>query len=129
MLIVLLTLHKPRNDFNESRFDGGSWSSHSINWKKAAPFWFNPRAILIHRPKAVLTLIHEGLKNRSYPVVDYWCGGHAIRGDAVRELPQGKLLCERCEYEAVRNGLPPADEILGRHIHIGWAKAVQTCCH
>ena len=42
--------------------------------------------------------------------------------------PADKLLCEACERSAVLAGLPSADELAGRHVHIGKIKAVQTCC-
>lgn len=42
--------------------------------------------------------------------------------------PDDKLLCEACERNAVLAGLPSADELAGRHVHLGKIKAVQTCC-
>jgi hypothetical protein len=38
------------------------------------------------------------------------------------------ILCERCETNATRNGLPTADELVGRHVHKGKVVPVVTCC-
>ena len=42
--------------------------------------------------------------------------------------PDDALLCSRCEAVAVEAGLPSADSLAGRHVHLGKCVAVQTCC-
>lgn len=97
-------------------------------WKSSLPFVDNGRAILLHRPREITSYhIHK------YPhlAVHCFCGACftgntkftflAIPGD-------DKLLCRRCEDIAVHNGLPSADEIAGRHIHVGGLVPKQLCC-
>ena len=100
-----------------------------LPWATCAPFVDNSRALLIHRPRAVSTF---NTQKQSHIAVEYWCGNHASGGNKftfLDTLQGGKLLCERCEKEAVLRGLPSADELVGRHVHKGKLIAVRTCCN
>jgi hypothetical protein len=97
-----------------------------VNWKKCVPFFFNPRGVLVHRIRFATTYLNDG-KVRHHSA-HYWCGNTGLRGEFL-ELPlEGQLLCILCEAKAVAFGQPSADQLCGRHIHVGRAKAVQTCC-
>ena len=39
-----------------------------------------------------------------------------------------KLALQQPKRNAVLAGMPPADKLAGRHVHLGRIKAVQTCC-
>lgn len=98
-------------------------------WASCAPFVENSRGVLIHRPRSGATYnIHK------YPhvAVNFWCGMTATSGGKnltfLAAPPEDKILCARCESIARANGLPSADELAGRHVHIGRTVAVMTCC-
>ena len=105
----------------------------TVNWLKAAPFYYNRRGVLYHRVKAASshlevdgTIHHES--------VGYWCGnGCCATNGFFTDLRQGPIdsivVCERCEYMATRAGLPSTDTLALRHIHVGRAKAIRTCCN
>ena len=100
-----------------------------IPWAGCAPFVENSRGTLIHRPRRGSTYnVHPGGPHLG---LEFWCGMHATGGRNFTFLaapPEGRILCERCEAAAVANGLPSADDLAGRHVHIGSTKAVATCC-
>ncbi len=99
-----------------------------VNWKLCLPFVVNPRGILIHRVKRART--HwSGSKEPDHHSFDYWCGnGCSHRGELFAVPPEDKLLCVRCEAVAVAAGEKPADELAGRHVHIGELRAKRLCC-
>lgn len=101
---------------------------HSIMpWASCAPFVENSRGVLIHRPRSVSTVtIHKA----PHMAILYWCGnGVAGRHLTLLEAPpEDALLCEACERRAVAAGLPSADALAGRHVHLGKVVAVRTCC-
>ena len=101
-----------------------------VHWLKALPFFANPRGVLVHRVKHAQTILHGGI--RSHDHVNYWCGNgcnaHGLRGWTDRP-DRTQVLCEKCEQAAVDAGMPASDELAGRHVHVGRAKAVRTCCH
>lgn len=99
-------------------------------WSACAPFVENSRGTLIHRPRTGSTYnLH-----RSGPHfgLGFWCGMHISSGGKnltfLAAPPDGRIVCARCEAAAVANGLPSADELAGRHVHIGRTVAVMTCC-
>lgn len=64
--------------------------------------------------------------------VSFWCG-MATTTDGTNltflDSPSDdKILCARCEEFAAKNGLPSADSLAGRHVHVGRTVAVMTCC-
>lgn len=101
---------------------------HGAPWKSCLPFVDNKRAILIHRPRAVTTF---ELLGKHHEAVEMWCGSVQTGRDKFnfQSTPtEGKLLCARCEANAVEAGLPSASEIAGRHVHEGRVVPIQTCC-
>lgn len=101
-----------------------------IAWKEASPFIDNSRAILVHRPRYVTT--HKiGEKWKAHIAVECWCGNSFSGTKKFTFLdvpPSSKLLCARCEANAVNHGQPTAESITGRHVHIGRLVAQQMCC-
>ena len=100
-----------------------------LTWKSSLPFLDNSRAALVHRPRTVQTVtIHK----EPHIAVLNWCGnGFAGKRNLsfLAAHPEGKLLCARCEAQAVKAGLPSAAELTGRHVHLGKVVAVQVCCN
>lgn len=97
-------------------------------WKSCLPFLENSRAVLIHRP--VRVSVHKGFGYTWLGVGNY-CGNHftgAKNLTFLSEVPEGKIVCARCEFEAVKAGLPSSDELMGKHVHIGGVKAFISCC-
>ena len=99
-----------------------------LPWKTGLPFLENSRAVLVHRPRSVATItIHKA----PHVAVLNWCGTSFAGNRTLTFLsapPDGKLLCQRCERNAVKAGQPSADALVGRHVHQGKLVAVQTCC-
>lgn len=97
-------------------------------WASCLPFVENRRGILTHRPKTVATFT---LLKKPHFSIGYWCGNHANNDSGNITLleapPVGAIVCERCEFAAVQAGLPSAESLAGRHVHIGKLKAVLTC--
>jgi hypothetical protein len=102
-----------------------------VEWKECAPFVVNPRGVLIHRARAVVTYHVNGRIRHSH--VDYWCDGGCCFDTSdtnifVTDPPESRILCARCEAKAVDAGERPAAEIAGRHVHTGGVRAYRTCC-
>lgn len=101
-------------------------------WRDAEPFVQNARGILIHRPRMV-NVYRNTTKLHTFIAVRYYCGNGVTGTEKnltfLGEPPAGSLLCEACESNAVLSGLPTASQIVGKHIHVGRLKAIQTCCH
>lgn len=105
------------------------FGNRSVPWKKAAPFVVNPRAYLIHRVRFAATHFHDG----HYPphdTAEFWCGNQSTSGglEFVEDPPKDRLLCAYCEAKAIAKGEPSADELTGRHVHLGVLKPKRTCC-
>lgn len=97
-------------------------------WSTTLPFNVNPRGALVHRVRAGATHMTPGYP--SHDSLEYWCDG-CVNGegvDLVAVPPKNRLLCARCERNAVDAGEPPASKIAGRHVHIGVMKPVRLCC-
>lgn len=104
----------------------------SVNWKMAAPFVVNPRGVLVHRVKDASTMFQKWDHKEQVEVRDvctYWCnnGCHSAM-EFFENPPDDRLLCAACEANAVKHGEKTADELAGRHVHIGVLKAHRTCC-
>ena len=101
-----------------------------IAWKEASPFIENSRAVLIHRPRYITT--HKiGEKWKAHIAIECWCGNSFSGTKKFTFLdapPEGKLLCARCEEMATKRNLPTAEELAGRHVHLGRLVARQICC-
>ena len=106
------------------------WAKGSLAWKSCSPFIENKRAVLIHRPRMVTT--HKlGEKYAAHVSVSNWCGSTFTGGKHftfLDSVPDGKLLCARCEEKAVNAGIQSSHELTGRHVHLGGVVAVQVCC-
>lgn len=102
---------------------------NQLHWKACLPFVENKRGVLIHRPRTATTYSIHRLPHIG---ISFWCGmgvtGKSDKFDFLSEPPEDLILCERCEAIAVKNGLPSADELAGRHVHKGRTVAVVTCC-
>ena len=102
----------------------------SIVWKSCFPFVDNKLAMLIHRPMEVTTYVHY---KKPYIGVKALCGNTFVGNDKftfIEIIPENsKLLCTRCEAKAIELGLPSADELNGRHIHLGKLIPIKTCCN
>jgi len=97
-----------------------------VEWKKSLPFVFNPRGVLIHRAKSVHS--NGVFADDTNTSVIYWCGNLGRDPEFYADPPADKLLCARCELLAVNAGEATADVLAGRHVHIGKAVPVRTCC-
>lgn len=99
-----------------------------IVWSRCLPFVDNSLALLVHRPRTVNTYnIHK----HSHIGIGYWCGNHCSGGRKFTFLPlppSNKLLCQKCEQNAVASGLPSADFLNEKHVHVGKLIPVQMCC-
>lgn len=113
-----ITLEKPK----EPRF--------GIPWSSCSPFIENSKAVLIHRPRYVVT--HKiGPKWKAHISISCWCGNSfsGTKKFTFLDSPkQESLLCARCEEKAVQAGLPPAHIITGNHVHLGRVVAQKMCC-
>lgn len=100
------------------------------DWSAVVPFFANPRGVLVHRVKCAGTFVDaEG--NSRHHAVYYFCGGscctHSVEGFTDKPEPAA-VLCHRCEAMASNEQKPTADQLAGRHVHVGHARAVRTCC-
>jgi len=105
------------------------WRRTYLQWSKALPFVVNTRGLLVHRVRYAGTHLHND-GTFSHNSATFWCGNQA-NGETVSfvaDPPENRLLCERCEKIAVAAGQPKADELAGRHVHVGAIKAQRRCC-
>lgn len=119
---MLITLRRPK-DKNDHRPE----FKHLV-WKKSLPFVWNPRGVMIHRAKSVHTYGYFSNSKLLRNVVHFWCGNFCNNPEFYSDPPENRLLCVRCEALATQAGELSADELAGRHVHIGKAIAVRTCC-
>jgi hypothetical protein len=112
----------PVKTFHESVLPG-------VRFTHLLPFAFNPRGVLIHRVASIG--MHRDTWNdriRLRHTISYHCGGFAHGVELLSEPGEHQLVCEACEIRCKHKGLPSADELCGRHVHVGRAKAVRSCC-
>ena len=101
-----------------------------IHWTSCSPFIENSRAVLVHRPRYVVTY-KIGASWKSHISVSCWCGNGftGTKKFTFLDVPKTEaLLCARCEEKAVKAGLPSAYALTGHHVHIGRVVAQQVCC-
>ena len=100
------------------------------HWTEVEPFVENARAVLIHRPRYVD--VHQiSEKYAPHLAVETWCGtGYTgtKKFTFLDRIPDGRLLCQRCEVNAFAHDQPTAESIMGHHVHLGHVVAQQTCC-
>lgn len=103
---------------------------HVIHWKKALPFFFNRRGVLIHRVRHAITHTDQSTGKPRHSSVGYWCGntGNLSKGELLSEPPESRLLCTLCETKATAAGEVSADILVGHHVHLGRMKPIKTCC-
>lgn len=94
-------------------------------WSSSVPFYYSKKGHLVHRIKSGTTHVYGG--EFSHNSATFWCGNCGATGDATSDPGPDKLHCQLCESIAVGAGLPPAHELLGRHVHIGKLRAVAVC--
>ena len=99
--------------------------------RDSEPFVTNKLGKLVHRPKSAKIYSRNGCI-KPHMAVHYHCGNCAV-GDFgkltfVPEPDADALLCKLCEEKAVLDGLPSANDIVGRHVHVGKLRAFQVCC-
>lgn len=102
-----------------------------LHWKTCLPFVENRMGVLIHRPREVVSIRGITIRHGNYLSVHNWCGQSVNGYDKFTFLeapPDEALLCARCEALAVYNGLPSAESLAGRHVHIGKVIGVKICC-
>ena len=97
-------------------------------YSHAFPFVFNPRGVLVHRTKGVADRMeYDHVDGHA---IHYWCennGNH--RCELLEFMPEGLILCARCESAAVAAGGKSAEELNGgKHVHVGGVRAVRHCC-
>ena len=96
----------------------------------AAPFFENPRGVLIHRVRALVEL-RCTYRKEPWWIVEYWCENSGSTNEADDGLlfdPGEKLVCARCEGLAVAAGEKTSSELAGRHVCVGKVRPVNLCC-
>lgn len=98
-------------------------------WEKGPAFYAS--RYLVHRVRQVSSYWEDG--NHTHDIYHYWCAGVGIpknnpEAGPSDTVPEGRLLCAVCEERAQAKGRVPADELAGRHVHIGRLKPIQVCC-
>ena len=101
-----------------------------VQWESCSPFVENSMAALIHRPRRVATY-KISARWKSHIAISFWCGTSSTGTKKFTFLdapPEGKLLCARCEANAVAAGIASSEKLTGKHVHIGGVVAIQLCC-
>lgn len=99
-------------------------------WRRALPFFYNPRGLLIHRVRAVTSHLREDGKVK-HTSVHFYCGNFQFMRAGCELFAKpgaNRLVCARCEAFAQMKGKPSADQLVGRHVHVGRIIAQRTCC-
>jgi hypothetical protein len=101
-----------------------------VHWTACEPFVENTMAVLIHRVRYVTT--HKiGERWPAHLAVSCWCGNTMTGTTKFTFLdapPDERIVCARCEDNAVDSGLPTSRQLAGKHIHTGGVVAVKRCC-
>ena len=92
-----------------------------VQWESCSPFVENSMAALIHRPRRVATY-KISARWKSHIGISFWCGTSSTGTKKFTFLdapPEGKLLCARCEANAVAAGIASRPEFSRREA-VGW---------
>ena len=121
---TLVDLRKTRTDHadRDDRF-------RQKNYEQSAPFFDNPRGVLIHRVRSLYQLTAT-YADEPWTIVEYWCGGHgrSDSSDSGLEFDPGmKLVCQRCEMIAMANGERSSSGLVGRHVCVGVCRPINVC--
>lgn len=111
------------------RDTGGTLNMHQVQCRQSLPFFKNSRGLLIHRVKSVTIYRYRRDGEISHYGTAYLCGNQTTAiGEFLSEPPASRLVCAACEHAASKQRLPSADEIVGRHVHVGRIRVERTCC-
>ena len=103
----------------------------NVAWTSAPPFVQNSRGMLIHRPRHVTNCNNLKPRGKSHLAVYMMCGMGCTGTTKFTFLdvpPSDRVVCAKCEAIAQEKGLPSADQLAGRHVHVGGLVAVANCC-
>lgn len=106
------------------------YGKYVVQWNYALPFFLNQRGILVHRVQSAMTHTRNG--NMRHHSVRYFCGNGCCTDGMdgfYADPPADRLLCHTCEAKAKYLGKKTADELAGRHVHVGRLRAERTCCN
>lgn len=120
---MLVNLRKPK--FNHDRDERFT----QLNYSESEPFFNNPRGVLSHRVRAVFKLDCTHYKMPRL-IFEYWCessGSAHDETDLVSD-PGHRLVCVRCEANAIAKGEKTSSDLVGHHICTGVCRPVNTCC-
>ena len=122
IVLIRVALKAPRRVCKDRGFQ-------QKNYSEGQPFFLNPRGVLVHRVKSVFRLM-ANYHRHAWWIVEYWCensGRMDKSGEGMLSDPGNKLVCARCEERAVRMGEKTSSRLVGRHVCVGAARAVNIC--
>lgn len=106
----------------------GEYRPPVARWLSSEPFVVNSQGVLVHRPKTIS--VHR-LLGKQYLAVTNYCNlsfTGTKKFTFTSLLDDDRVVCCRCEENAIKAGLPSSSKIVGGHAHIGGVKAVKFCC-
>lgn len=104
------------------------WYTHG------APFVTSARAHLIHRPRSWCRFSISGSGGSGpfawkHDIVSMWCGqSPTSTQQQLFALEERSIVCAVCEGAAIAQGYKSAEEIVGRHVHVGGVQSIAYCC-
>lgn len=103
---------------------GDHYPANVLHWTASVPSVSSRFGVLVHRIKSGSTYLHNG--KHSHDTAQYWCCNGTTQQIMLSEPPEGRLVCEKCELQAVRAGEPTSAELVGRPVALGLIKAIKT---
>jgi hypothetical protein len=102
-------------------------SRPDIQAKTSLPFAVNSRGVLVHRVRSLgVYLADDGAY--SHHSAHCYCGAFAGGVSLVAAPDPDAIVCQVCESRCHYLGLPSAEELVGRHVHVGRKIAIANCC-
>jgi len=95
--------------------------------RQSLPFVENSRAVLVHRVRHIEQ--HKLGDRRPHLAIKMWCGNTQCGMEKFTfhdDPPKDKLVCQRCEFEAVAAGKPNSADLANRPINTGKTEAVMV---